>query len=114
MFSLKKPGSLARRAALCAVLGGLAAPVSSWSDEAASVSIDNFTFAPDPLTVGKGTLVTWTNHDDIPHSIVLATLSVHSKAMDTDQAFSYRFDKAGVFSYVCGLHPHMQAKVVVK
>jgi plastocyanin len=39
---------------------------------------------------------------------------VRSKALDTDKAFTYRFDKAGTFSYVCGLHPQMHGQVVVK
>lgn len=106
--------SFARRAVLCVVLGGLAAPAASWSDEAATVGIDNFTFSPNVLNVAVGTGVTWTNHDDIPHSIVMGALQVRSKAMDTDKSFSYKFEKAGTFFYVCGLHPHMQGKVVVK
>ena len=77
-------------------------------------AIDNFKFDPTPLTIEKGTEVTWTNHDDIPHSIVVNALGVHSKAMDTDGKFTYKFDKTGTFFYVCGLHPFMQAKVVVK
>jgi plastocyanin len=38
---------------------------------AAQVVIDNFTFSPTPVKVTAGTIVTWVNHDDIPHSIVL-------------------------------------------
>jgi len=66
------------------------------------------------MKINKGTEVTWTNNDDIPHSIVLGTIEVHSKALDTGNTFTYRFDHAGTFSYVCGLHPHMHAQVVVK
>ena len=82
--------------------------------ESSELRIDNFKFNPTPITVCKGTDVTWTNHDDIPHSIVLNSLGVRSKAMDTDGTFTYRFDKTGTLFYVCGLHPYMQAKVVVK
>ena len=64
--------------------------------------------------VTRGTAVTWTNADDIPHSIVLTAIGVRSKAIDTDQSFTYQFDKAGTFSYVCGLHPQMHGQVVVK
>src|SRR6478752_5631558 len=39
---------------------------------ASAVSIDNFTFVPQPLTVKVGTTVTWTNKDDIPHGIASA------------------------------------------
>ncbi len=96
------------------VLAILAVSASAWSDGGAEVVIDNFTFAPAPLTVAKGTEVTWTNHDDIPHSIVLGSIGVRSKALDTDAAFAYRFDKAGTFTYICGLHPQMHAQVVVR
>jgi plastocyanin len=114
MSVFRKPGALARRALLCALLGGPFVPLFAWSDEGSQVGIDNFKFAPTPLTIEKGTAVTWVNHDDIPHSIVLNALGVRSKAMDTDGTFTYKFDKTGTFFYVCGLHPFMQAKVVVK
>ena len=37
-----------------------------------------------------------------------------SKALDTDDSFSYTFDSAGTFDYFCALHPHMVGKVIVK
>lgn len=115
MLDRLKPGRQAQWAALCLIAGGaLLTGASAWSGEAVKVGIDNFTFAPNVLSIAKGTEVTWMNHDDIPHSIVIAALSVRSKAMDTDGSFTYKFEKSGAFSYVCGLHPHMQAKVIVK
>ena len=114
MSVLFKPGAFVRRMVLCALLGASFIPVLAWSEGGTEVGIDNFKFAPTPLTISKGTEVTWTNHDDIPHSIVLNALGVRSKTMDTDGTFAYKFDKAGTFFYVCGLHPFMQAKVVVK
>ena len=103
--------TLIQRAVLLACL---AIPAIARSDSAAEVKIDNFTFGPGQLTVDKGTAVTWTNQDDIPHSIVLPTIGAHSKPLDTDNAFSYRFDKAGTFAYVCGLHPFMHGTITVK
>jgi plastocyanin len=89
-------------------------PAAARSDDAAQIKIDNFTFGPAKLVVAKGTAVTWTNQDDIPHSIVVAALGVHSKALDTDKGFTYQFDKAGTYAYMCGLHPAMHGTVVVK
>jgi len=114
MFVFTESGKAARRVLLCALLGSPIVPLFAWSDEGSQIGIDNFKFNPTPLTIDKGTEVTWTNHDDIPHSIVLNSLGVRSKAMDTDGTFTYKFDKSGTFFYVCGLHPYMQAKVVVK
>jgi plastocyanin len=96
------------------LLACLIVPAAARSDGAAQIKVDNFKFGPEKLTVAKGTAVTWTNQDDIPHSIVLTALGVRSKALDTDKAFTYQFDKPGTFSYVCGLHPFMHGQVVVK
>jgi plastocyanin len=79
----------------------------------ADVTIDNFDFSPTPLTVKAGTTITWTNRDDIPHSIVCPELKMKSQALDTNDAFSYQFGKPGTYNYICGLHPHMHGQVVV-
>jgi plastocyanin len=96
------------------LLACLLAPAVAWSGDAAQLKIDNFKFGPDKLTIAKGTEVTWTNQDDIPHSIFIAALGVRSKALDTDNAFSYQFDKVGTFTYICGLHPFMHGQITVK
>lgn len=98
----------------CVLAGSLIVPGAARSVEAVGVRIDNFTFTPGRISVAKGTVVTWTNQDDIPHSIVLGAIGVRSKAMDTNKEFSYQFDTTGTFSYVCGLHPQMHGQVVVK
>ena len=94
--------AMVRGGVLLACLIGSAAARSSG---AAGIRIDNFSFGPETLTLDKGTAVTWMNQDDIPHLIVLSTIGVRSKALDTDQSFAYRFDRIGTFAYVCGLHP---------
>ena len=91
-------------------LGPLRAEDKSSGD---TVTIDNFTFSPAELTVTKGTTVTWVNHDDIPHSVVNTDKAFRSKALDTDESYSFRFTTAGTFDYFCGLHPHMVGKIVV-
>lgn len=81
---------------------------------AAEVKIDNFAFGPQSLTVKVGTTVTWTNRDDIPHTVVSSDGVFKSKARDTDETFSFKFDKAGTYSYFCSLHPKMTGEVVVQ
>lgn len=95
---------------LCGLLGAAAA----WSQGAPAIKIDNFKFGPEKLTIDKGTEVTWTNQDDIPHSILMMAQGIRSKPLDTDNTFSYRFDKAGTYNYICGIHPAMHGTVVVK
>ena len=79
-----------------------------------AVKIDNFSFGPADLTVAAGTTVKWTNRDDIPHTVVSTDGVFKSKALDTDDSFAYRFDKAGTYPYFCSLHPKMTGKVIVK
>ena len=80
----------------------------------AEVKIDNFTFGPQTLTVPVGTTVTWTNRDDIPHTIVSTDGVFKSKIRDTDESFSYTFTKAGTYTYFCSVHPKMTGKIVVQ
>jgi plastocyanin len=77
------------------------------------VGIDNFAFTPDTLTVKPGTTVVFENHDDIPHLVVAVDGKYRSKALDTNDKFSFTFDKPGEYAYFCGLHPHMKGKIVV-
>lgn len=84
------------------------------AQEKAAINIDNFAFAPDTLTISRGTTVTWTNRDDIPHSIVEINNLFHSSAFDTNGTYSFTFNQTGTYDYVCGLHPHMKGKIIVK
>jgi len=80
----------------------------------AAVHIGNFTFKSPALTVRPGTTVTWTNDDDIPHTVVSKDGVFKSKVLDTGNQFSFTFAKAGQFAYFCSLHPHMTGTIVVK
>jgi plastocyanin len=80
----------------------------------AEVKIDNFSFGPGTITVTAGTTVTWTNRDDIPHTVVSTDGVFKSKVMDTDEKFSYTFTKLGSFPYFCSIHPKMTGKVMVQ
>ena len=94
---------------------GLAVPgaVSAAHAEEIEVKIDNFTFAPQKLTVKAGTTVTWINEDDIPPTVV-STGHFRSKPLDTGDKFTFTFTTAGSFVYFCSLHPHMQASITVE
>ncbi len=84
------------------------------SGASAEVKIDNFSFTPQTLTVAVGTTVTWTNRDDIPHTVVSTDGVFRSKVRDTDEKFSYTFAKAGTYPYYCSVHPKMTGKIVVQ
>ncbi len=101
-----------------AVVGsGLAggALIARAQSPASAVSIDNFTFNPQKLTVKAGTTVTWTNKDDIPHGIASANNAFSkSKALDTDDSYSFTFNTPGAYAYFCYIHPHMTGTIVVE
>jgi plastocyanin len=78
-----------------------------------AVSVSNFAFAPATLTVPVGTTVTWTNHDEEPHTVVASDGSFHSPGLGTNAAFSNTFATAGTFDYICSIHPFMHGTVVV-
>jgi plastocyanin len=82
----------------------------------ATVTIDNFTFAPQRLVIDRGTRVTWVNHDDIPHTVFSREhpADQHSPPLDTDDSYSFVFDTPGTYGFFCSLHPHMQSEVVVR
>jgi amicyanin len=96
------------------VVGALLAFGAVAAQQENVVTIDNFTFAAPEMTVAVGTTVKWINHDDIPHSVVDKNKAFRSKALDTDDTYSFTFASAGSFDYFCGLHPHMVGKIIVK
>jgi amicyanin len=78
-----------------------------------AVKIGNFTFGPQDLTVKAGTTVTWTNEDDMPHTVVSPN-NFRSKVLDTDGTYTFTFTTPGTYKYFCSLHPHMTGTVVVE
>jgi plastocyanin len=91
--------------------GVAAAPASAGKAE---VKIDNFSFSPVALTVKAGTQITWTNRDDIPHTVVSNGHTFKSKVLGTGEKFTFTADKPGTYSYSCSIHPNMTGKVVVE
>ena len=109
--------SFVRKLALGAIAGLVAATIAAASPARAAetqVKIDNFTFNPKQVTVKAGDTVTWVNGDDIPHTVTSKTLLFRSKALDTDDKFSYTFAKPGTYVYFCSLHPMMTGSIVVE
>ena len=113
-------GWLAAAAAMFSVFIGMmfmlffGQTIAAWADDAgATVGIDKFLFGPTALTVKPGTTVTFENRDSTIHSVVGVGGIFRSQALDTNDKFSFTFDKPGEYAYFCGLHPFMKGKVVV-
>jgi plastocyanin len=111
--------------AVAALLGPSASPAAAQPTPAASVTrlakvegppvtIDNFTFSPATLTVASGTTVTWTNQDDMVHTVTAADRAFSSKGLETGDTYSYTFTTPGTYTYFCALHPRRTATVIVQ
>jgi plastocyanin len=99
---------------LLGLLAGVAVMAAPAGAEDAVVKSENFTFGPQRLTVKAGTTITWTNDDDIPHTVASSTKAFKSKVLDSEDKFSFTFTTAGVYEYFCSLHPHMTGTIVVE
>jgi plastocyanin len=88
------------------------APVKATKTE---VTIDNFSFSPNTLTLSAGATVTWINHDNVPHVVSSAGNQFKkSTVLKTGQTFSHTFMATGTYSYFCSIHPRMTGKIIVK
>ena len=89
-------------------------PSVAETSDAAKIIVKDFMFNPTPLTVKAGSTVTWTNMDDEPHTVVSDTGVFKSGGMDTNESFSYKFDKPGTYHFTCSIHPRMVGTVIVQ
>ena len=96
----------------CLALGVRTATASDAA--AAQVVIQNFQFDPPTISVPIGTTVTWINHDEEIHSLLSTQGGFSSPGLDSDQQFSFHFEKPGTYEYRCTLHPQMTGTVVVR
>src|SRR5882724_8458596 len=98
------------------VLGAIEIQVPSAAETpaAAQIVVKDFMFVPTPSTVKAGSTVTWTKVDDEPHTVVSDTGLFKSGGMDTNESFSYKFDKPGTYHFTCSIHPRMVGTIVVQ
>jgi plastocyanin len=121
MSSFVARGTLAAAAVAVLVLGATGAvaqqepaPQQVALTNDAEISIQNFHFMPETLTVKAGTAVTWVNRDEEPHNVVSLDRVFRSKAIDGGEKFTATFDKPGTYKYICAVHPHMRGQIVVQ
>jgi plastocyanin len=98
------------------MLGGMevSMPSAAETSDPTKIVVKDFMFMPTPLTVKTGSTVTWANMDDEPHTVVSDTGLFHSGAMDTNESFSFKFDKPGTYHFTCSIHPRMVGTIVVQ
>ena len=90
-------------------------PQATENAHADQIVIDNFAFEPSALTVSAGTVLTWLNQDDAPHTVIGTDPGspIKSQPLDTGEPYSIALTKPGTYRYFCSLHPHMTGTVIV-
>jgi len=98
------------------ILGAVEGYIPSAAEipDATKIVMKDFMFNPTPLTVKPGSTVTWTNRDDEPHTVVSDTGLFKSGGMDTNESFSFKFDKPGTYHFTCSIHPRMIGTIIVQ
>jgi plastocyanin len=83
------------------------------------VTIQTFRFRPSPLEITAGTRVTWTNTDDITHTVTSGTperrdAQFDAPLRDKGASFGFTFATAGTYRYFCDRHPSMRGEIRVR
>ena len=85
-----------------------------------AVSIQNSTFNPGNRNVSAGTTITWTNNDNIDHTVTSGTPQnptpgvFDSGIIPPGGTFEFTFQQAATFDYFCTIHPNMTAQITVE
>ena len=81
-----------------------------------TVTINDFAFGPQNITVKAGTTVTWKNQDSVNHTVtanVASSNAPNSQEIAPGSSFSFAFPVPGTYAYHCIIHPSMQGTVTV-
>jgi len=113
--------SLAVMLVLCMFLSGCVQQTPATNDTNvtptpatnATITISNFAFNPQTLTVKAGTTVTWVNDDPAGHTVTVDG-GFSSGTFSKGQSFSHTFNDTGAYDYHCTIHPSMKGKIIVE
>lgn len=109
--------TLFRSAAAAAALGtlcGLALSPQLVAQDAAAVTIASFKFSPETVTVAPNAAITWTNTDGAPHQVVVAAKNLRTPVLNKGQSAQLKIAESGSYDYICGIHPSMKGRIVIK
>lgn len=77
------------------------------------VVISGFAFTPVVIAIKVGAKVTWTNQDNVAHTVVAKDGSFKSGSLNQGETFSFTFNTPGSYTYFCSIHPNMLGSVIV-
>jgi len=81
-----------------------------------TVDIKDIKFMPHDVTVKAGTTITWTNSDQVPHTVTKdggPGAEFDSGNVAPGDTFEQTFDTKGKVKYVCEIHPGQDGTVTV-
>jgi plastocyanin len=115
-------GRLRLTVAVALVAAATAACSSDSAAATATVTVHTFQFAPDPLVVEAGTVITFVNDDKINHTVTAGTRETPTPEVfngvlaDQGATFELTLTEPGTYDYFCQIHPGpgMTATIVVE
>jgi plastocyanin len=96
------------------VLCGMALIPQVLAQAGGDVKISGFKFSPDTVNATANAAIKWTNDDGAPHQVVIASKNLKTPVLNKGPSAELKIDAGGSYDYVCGIHPNMKGKVVVK
>ena len=98
-------------ALLVAALGAFASGCGGEDSPPDAIEVRDFDFEPVRFEARAGERVTWRNTGEQIHNV--KGRGFFSRAMDAGESYSFTFERAGSYEYVCTLHPQMRGTIVV-
>jgi plastocyanin len=86
--------------------------VTSNESKVVDVSIVNYSFSPETVTISTGETVKWTNMESVNHTVTGA--SFESKTLAQGGSYEFLFTEPGTYEYHCSIHPSMKGIVIVE
>lgn len=77
-------------------------------------TIKNYAFQPNPIIIKPNMIITWTNDDQVPHTVTSDSGLFNSGVIKPGETYTHKFSKSGIFPYHCDIHPWMHGKVEVQ
>ncbi len=85
--------------------------------EPGTIIMDNLAFMQREVSIKKGETITWRNEDTAAHNVIFDDSKLgeveDSKLINQGEELKFTFNETGEFTYYCGPHPFMKAKVTV-
>jgi plastocyanin len=74
---------------------------------------NQYAFSPKAISISVGDSITWDNRSKAPEGHTVVGDGLHSKVLKKGQSYTFKFNKAGTYSYKCSIHPYMKGTVKV-